>query len=618
MFVTASNAMRHLALIATVAPLALTVTLAAAPALAGKEQINGQRPLILVQDVPNSQRIPQRGPRESDRVAPPTPEDLERIGPPSPNLPREFIPVPDRWRLADAIGIRSRWFDPYGQNTLKGDRPVFGTQDWFVVVAAISDSVYEPRRVPIGIGAAGQQKPGQNDQFGDGDQTIFNQNLILSLSVIQGNTAYKPQDLEFRFTPVINYNRLQTEEVGIVNRDLRDGTVRNDEHVGVQEAFVDYHIRNVSNRYDFDSLRAGIQPFSSDFRGFLFQDSQLGFRLFGTRDNNLVQYNLAYFRRLDKDTNSGLNDVNQRIRNDDIYLANIYFQDLPVLGYTSQFTVVHNRNNEDERFFYNENNFLERPASLGDERFRRYQVTYLGYNGDGRIGRAALTVSGYYAFGKDSHNQIANSAAGFASNISAYFVAAEPSIDFDWVRVRGSFLHASGDSDPFDDNSEGFAAIFENPQFAGGDTSYWIRQGIPLIGGGGVALTQRNGVLTELRTSKEHGQSNFNNPGITLIGFGTDFDLTPELRLSTNINQLYFADTSNLEVLRNQGQIDEEIGLDLSAAFIYRPLFIQNIVLRLSGAVLKPGPGFKDLFASQQDGTDEYLYSILFNGILTF
>ena len=71
-------------------------------------------------------------------------------------------------------------------------------------------------------------------------------------------------------------------------------------------------------------------------------------------------------------------------------------------------------------------------------------------------------------------------------------------------------------------------------------------------------------------------------------------------------------------MLRNQGQIDEEIGLDLSAAFIYRPLFIQNIVLRLSGAVLKPGPGFKDLFASQQDGTDEYLYSILFNGILTF
>ena len=58
---------------------------------------------------------------------------------------------------------------------------------------------------------------------------------------------------------------------------------RNDHFVGIQEAFVDNHLRNVSERYDFDSIRIGIQPFSTDFRGFLFQDNQLGVRLFGTR-----------------------------------------------------------------------------------------------------------------------------------------------------------------------------------------------------------------------------------------------------------------------------------------------------------------------------------------------
>jgi len=51
---------------------------------------------------------------------------------------------------------------------------------------------------------------------------------------------------------------------------------------------------------------------------------------------------------------------------------------------------------------------------------------------------------------------------------------------------------------------------------------------------------------------------------------------------------------------------------------IWRPLFIQNIVLRLSGAALVPGPGFKDLFATSQGGDDEILYSILANGTLTF
>ena len=52
------------------------------------------------------------------------------------------------------------------------------------------------------------------------------------------------------------------------------------------------------------------------------------------------------------------------------------------------------------------------------------------------------------------------------------------------------------------------------------------------ISGGGVSLTQRNGVLADLRTSKEHGQSNFNNPGLLLFGVGTDLDLLPEFRLS--------------------------------------------------------------------------------------
>ena len=114
----------------------------------------------------------------------------------------------------------------------------------------------------------------------------------------------------------------------------------------MQEAFFDYHIRNVSDRYDFDSIRIGIQPFSTDFRGFLFQDSQLGVRLFGDRDNNIFQYNLAWFRRLEKDTNSLLNHINRKIRDDDIFIANLYWQDFPILGFQSQVTAVYNRNTE--------------------------------------------------------------------------------------------------------------------------------------------------------------------------------------------------------------------------------------------------------------------------------
>ena len=113
-------------------------------------------------------------------------------------------------------------------------------------------------------------------------------------------------------------------------------THRNDAFVGVQEVFVDYHLRNVSERYDFDSVRVGIQPFSTEFRGFLFQDNQLGVRFFGNRDNNRFQYNLAAFRRIEKDTNSGLNDITQDLRKDYVFVANVYRQDLPLPGLTSQ------------------------------------------------------------------------------------------------------------------------------------------------------------------------------------------------------------------------------------------------------------------------------------------
>ncbi len=68
---------------------------------------------------------------------------------------------------------------------------------------------------------------------------------------------------------------------------LATARTRADDFVGIQAAFVDKHLRNVSDRYDFDSIRVGIQPFSSDFRGFLFQDNQLGVRLFGNRRNNV-------------------------------------------------------------------------------------------------------------------------------------------------------------------------------------------------------------------------------------------------------------------------------------------------------------------------------------------
>ncbi len=411
--------------------------------------------------------------------------------------------------------------------------------------------------------------------------------------------------------PAFNVNQSRAEEVRALRIDPRSGTRRNDNHVGVQELFADVHLRNVSVRYDFDSFRAGIQPFISDFRGFVFQDVPFGLRLFGTRDNNLWQYNLGWFRRLEKDTNSGLNDIMARTRRDDVLVANAYRQDFPVLGFTSQATALLNVNREGRGAYFNNNGFLERPASLGDERPHDYTVGYLGYNGDGHLGRWNLQASLYAALGRDERHPL----AGRPQDIRAGFAAAEISRDFSWIRLRFNALASSGDKDPFDGKATGFDAIFENPQFAGADTSFWIRQAIPLVGGGGVALSGRNGVLPSLRSSKDQGQSNFVNPGLLLVGTGADADLLPELRLVGNLSYLRFQETTVLGVLRNQAPPDREIGWDISAALQYRPFMSQNVVLNVSAAALLPGKGLKQLYDEDRRGRQ---YSILVNLILSY
>jgi hypothetical protein len=560
--------------------------------------------------------------------------------PPPEAFPTDQIPVPDRWRLVESLGlVKERWFDPYRQNSLKGDRPLclptdeeqaqraaegkracrtprwlgLREHDWFLTLNAVSDTVIEPRTFPIPVGVQTTQRPGSNDVFGKNDSLVLSQTFVVGAALTKGSTAFMPPHVEYRLSLAFNMNYADVSERRILNVKPSSPSSRLDGWIGVQEAFVDYHLRDVSARYDFDSVRAGIQPFQLDFRGFLFNDQQLGVRLFGNRNGNHFQYNLAAIWRLEKDTNSGLNDVTQAPRKDWVLHANLYRQDFPFVGFTSEASLTWNANRERGDLEVDKNGFPVRPALIGNLRARNYDVFYLGYNGDGHIGRLNLMASAYGAFGWDRDSIF----TGRTGQIRSFFLAAEPSIDRDWMRFRGSLLYASGDGKPFDNKEGGFDAIFENPIFAGADTSYWIRQSIPFAGGGrAVALNGRNGILNSLRSSKEQGQSNFNNPGTILLGAGADFDVLPTLRLSANLNHLWFANTAVLQALRNEGSIPRDIGWDLSAAAIWRPKFTQNLVLRASAAVLQPGAGFRDLFANSD--RDRRYVSLLLNAIVTY
>jgi hypothetical protein len=560
--------------------------------------------------------------------------------PPPEAFPQEHLAVPDRWRLSESLGlVRPRWFDPYNQNLLKGDIPIclptdeeqarrraagvarcatprflgLREHDWFFAVSAISDTVIEPRTFPIPVGVQTTQRPGSNDVFGDNRSLVLSQTFIASVALIKGSTAFLPPHIEYRLTLAFNMNYVDVGERRVLHVEPSSGTDRFDYALGVQEAFIDYHLRNVSDRFDFDSVRVGIQPFNFDFRGFLFQDQQLGVRLFGNRDNNRFQYNIAAIWRLEKDTNSGLNNVLQTPRDDWILHFNLFRQDFPFVGLTSQASLTWNMNRERGEIEVDDNGFPVRPALFGNLRARNYDAFYIGYSTDGRIGRVNVTTAAYALLGSDRRNVF----TGENARLQSFFLAAEPSYDFNWIRVRGAALFASGDGDPYDDVERGFDNIFENPIFAGADTSYWIRQTIPFAGGArAVSMNGRNGLLVNLRSSKEQGQSNFANPGTMLLGLGADLDLTPHFRLSGNVNHLWFHRTRILEELRMQGTIRRDIGWDVSAAAIWRPRMTQNIVLRLSAAMLQAGTGFRDLF--ENENRDRQYYSVLLNAIVTY
>src|SRR5690349_4820169 len=164
----------------------------------------------------------------------------------------DFVPIPDRWRLGlpdwnryerpiyDTPYRPGRWFDPYNQNILKGDYPIYG-QNVFMNISAILDSLFEVRRVPTASGPSAAD-PNSADNFGNPDQLFLQNNFILSLSIFKGDTAFRPRDWEFRITPVFNINYLKAHERGVVDADVRQGTDRTDGQVTLQELFVEYHL----------------------------------------------------------------------------------------------------------------------------------------------------------------------------------------------------------------------------------------------------------------------------------------------------------------------------------------------------------------------------------------
>lgn len=521
-----------------------------------------------------------------------------------------FNAVPNRWALeqpdyrryprqGETIYVKPHWYDPFNRNRFKGDEPIwpeFLGQQVFFNFTGSAETLLDGQRVPTPSGVSAAQ-PGSAEFFGHGEQLFLDQTLRFTFELFHGDASFKPVDWRIRITPEVSLNYLDVRELGVVSPDVRKGTTRFDTHLGLQEAFVEVKLHDLSPNYDFVSARAGIQEFNADFRGFLFVDEQPALRFFGDLHSGRIEYNLAYFHFLEKNTNSGLNTFARR--DQQVILGNIYLQDFFFPGYTAEFIAAWNK--DDPSIHYDDNGFLVRPAPIGNVINQGVgpiphgiRVGYFGWLGSGHIKRLNLTHAFYQAAGEDTFNPI----AGRRVTVNAQMAAAELSLDRDWIRYRVSTFYSSGDANPRDGRARGFDSIVDLPNFAGGLFSFWNREAVRLTGSG-VDLTTEGSLLPSMRSSKEEGQANFVNPGIFLVNAGADFDITPKLKGFANFNFLRFMRTEPLEYVLFQPDIRHTIGEDLGVGVHYRPPLSENIVLTGGASMLQPGQGFRDIYTGR-------------------
>ena len=520
-----------------------------------------------------------------------------------------FVPIEDRWRIGlpawdrydrghprldDYPYALGNIFNPYTQNLLKEDYPLIG-QDTFLDVRASSRTITNFRQVPTpDTPFESTPTPGQEDFFGNPNGFLFLQYYAFAMELNHGDKAFKPNDWRLRIVPVINQNYLEVYEYGVVLPDVAEGRRRYRGFATIEEWFVELKLADLSPNYDFVSIRGGSQPFTSDFRGFIFSDINRAIRIFGTRLANQDQFNLAIFDQREKDTNSFLNSFDSR--GQQILVANYYRQDFLWPGHTVQTSFLWDH--DQKSLHYDRNGFLVRPDPVGLATPHEVNACYLGLATDGHIDAVNVTSALYYAFGHDTLNPQALQPI----DIGATMAALELSYSPDWIRFRGAVFFASGDNDINDGRGGGFDGIVDNTQFAGGEFSFWVRQQIKLLG---TNLKNLLSIYPDLRaTNKWQSQANFVNPGLQLYNAGIDFELTQRTRLVTNCNLLFFDTTNVLESFVFQDNISRSIGTDLSLGVESRPLLNNNWIFRAGVSGLVVGDGFRDLYGAMGGNID--------------
>jgi len=447
----------------------------------------------------------------------------------------------DRFSMYDIFGNRdprfSRW-NPYQQNPLKADLPVFGNSGFLEIFARLNSNSKSFRSIGNNVSSDNVEK----------------NNIFLGFEIKKDEDFFHPSPFKFRVL-----GNFQALNPGALNGGTsQKGTL--------QEAVVTARLFEIGGNFNLSFFEGGVRPFKSDLNGLIFNDTLEEGRIFGELKKNLWRYSVTVGHTLPKDPSSKLVSFNRDLPNTNQIVGAIVVQrDDLIPGWNAEFSYHANR----------------------DTRAADLSTNYAGVAFFGHVGRFLFQPAAYYAFGTDDQNAL----TGSREDVKAYLGLLDVRYPMDFVAWRVGVLYTSGDKNPLDGKAEGFDSISDSINVFGGPGSIFVGDQIKLASGG--VVVNANSAIPNLRGAG--GRSNFVNPGVFVQNVGADFVLTPKVTATANVNHVSFVDMSSVEFATGMTGLPKDAGLEANVGFRWRPFLNENFVVEGAGAYLKPGNALKDL-----------------------
>jgi len=498
----------------------------------------------------------------------------------------ELNGVNTRWRTYELDGVPQYGYhvlDPYHQNRIKGDFPMFGDR-WFTEVDVFQTFVYKSRR---NVDFTQEFNGGPNGQkcfHSSGEECVHNnfidENGIFGFEIRHNDDRFFPADFRIHMDGIADFKHdpVAVDAQSAGNAEIFD-------------AFSDVQLANFgTHNFNQMFLRGGLQAFKSDFHGLIFNDTGLGGRIFGQALKNRLRYDVVYLKLFARNAVSGLFDFRIPSQHQ-VVITRFTWEDFLVKGWNSEWSF---HVNHDPRKANTGNNL----AALNLDTY------YLGATFNGNLGRFIFNPAFYGVVGTADHNDATVSpAAAVQHDVRAWTGVIDLEYPIDFLKFRFGYVYASGASGNLSKKTDtGFDAISDAVVLFGGPFSYWVGEDIKFGNGD---LVRPNSFFPSLRGI--NAQANYDNPGLQLSNLGMDVTVTQRLNLSFNFNNYYFnslgqfpgiglknnKNNNIITIAHNEAAIEENVFLR------WKPLLHQIndlFVIDMGFSVMQPLAGLHDMF----------------------